>query len=235
MQSQVVQIPVLKQGVLEKSSWSTRILTIDVATATVTISRKNHPKNVLYHSMMLDLVQMWPHFAQSDLESCMQSMNAKMTLRLIGKVVPVPDFSSRRFHTSASMTAKGKTAATANAASATAASTPSQPSSTISARASAAALLDTAAAGNYRFTPCDKKKRPRSVDRGVPVEEVWMIRFTAYQAYELALVLIDAMRDASGKPKHLLVRTAEHDLEVIRKAWIQSGGTIGINAETALF
>jgi hypothetical protein len=61
----------------------------------VTFSRYNYPKSILYHTLQLDLVQMWPHFAQSDLEGRIQSISAKMTLRLIGTVVALPDFSNR--------------------------------------------------------------------------------------------------------------------------------------------
>lgn len=232
MDTRVVQIPVLKQGVWEKGNWSTRILTIDVATGTATVSRHKHPKNILYHSIQLDLVQMWPHFTQRDLEDYIRSINAKMTLRLIGKVVPVPDFSNRHLvnFRPAAAAPPATTAGTASAA-----GSPSQPTSKTSA-ASGAAVPSAeipSISTDYGFIAGDCTKKRRHVETTAVVSEAWMLRFTTYQSYELALMLIAAMKNEKGQPKQLLGNTADHDLDVIRQAWVREGGAAGINAETA--
>lgn len=217
MASQVVQIPVLKQGAWDKGSWSTRILTLDIATGTATISRRSHPKNILYHAMELELVQMWPHFAQRDLEDYINCMESKMTLRLIGKAVPVPDLSTRQVVTETALAAAG-------------AAGPHVPESSHS---SAAAGSKTSRSGDYRVIAGDGSKQQRSVDAKRRSDEVWMIRFTTYQSYELALVMVSAMRGANGQPGHLLSTQAERDLRVIHSAWMRCGGAAGLNAETA--
>lgn len=229
MDTRVVQIPVLKQGVWEKGNWSTRILTIDVATGTATISRHKHPKNILYHSIQIELVQMWPRFGQECTEDYIRSIKAKMTLRVIGKVVPVPSFTNRQLVDGTP--AAGETGA---AAAAGVASQPLSKTSTRSGAAVPSADLSTAST-DYGFIAGDGTKRRRPVDAAVPVSEVWMLRFTTFQSYELALMLIAAMRNERGQYKQLLGNSAEHDLDVIRKAWVRDGGAKGINAETATF
>lgn len=226
MASQVVQIAVLKQGVWDKGSWSTRILTLDVATATATVSRKHHPKNLLYHSLQLDMVQMWPHFTQRDIEDYINSIEAKMTLRLIGKVVPVPNLSSRQVLTAA---ASAEAAAAADSVTSSTRSAGSAAPTATATRTPSKSL----SSKDYGVIACNGAKKQRPVDAASGAPEVWMIRFTTYQSYELALVMMNAMRTESGQPRHLLANKAVQDLQVIRTAWLRRGGAAGLNAETA--
>ncbi|KPA74428.1 hypothetical protein ABB37_09123 [Leptomonas pyrrhocoris] len=225
MNSRVVQIPVRKQGAWEKGHWSTRILTIDVASGTLTISRCHHPKNILYHSIQLESVQMWPHFVQRDLEEYINSIQAKMTVRFVGTVVPVPDFSRREAVTC------GRAAVTATAGVAEA-----QPPSRDSTPPSVTLLSDpSSTASDFLFIAGDGTKKPRTVEKVLGrASEVWMIRFTTFQSYVLALRLVYAMKNAEGQRKQLLGSTAEHDLEVIQQEWTNAGGASGIHAEMRL-
>ncbi|KPI88070.1 hypothetical protein ABL78_2846 [Leptomonas seymouri] len=218
MDSRVVQIPVRKQGAWERGNWSTRVLTVDVATATLTVSRRHHPNNVLYHSMQLDAVQMWPHFKQRNLTDSIHSIQAMMTLRLIGRVVPVPEFSSRRGLTPASV----ETAQSA------------LPSETSKVPTAALGIYPSSLVSRYAFTAGNRSKEPRLLGTWFGSKEVWMIRFTAYQSYELFLELVRAMSHEKVHRAPLLGSAAEHDLDVIRTAWVKNGGASGINTEIAL-
>lgn len=87
-----VQLDCLEQGSLDSTNWSTRTLTIDTHTATLTISRCNHPANMFYHTLKLSTVQLWPHFCADATHDDFNSIEAKRTLCIFGTTAAVPDF-----------------------------------------------------------------------------------------------------------------------------------------------
>ncbi|KAK7201510.1 hypothetical protein NESM_000214800 [Novymonas esmeraldas] len=75
---------VRKQGRLNYSSWSTRVLTLDIATGVVKLSRKGHPESTDHHAMYVTSTQMWPHYNRMYVEEGFDSLPAKLTIRLRG-------------------------------------------------------------------------------------------------------------------------------------------------------
>jgi hypothetical protein len=237
MYSQRAQVPVLKQGRIETGSWSTRVLTIDVASGTVTISRHNHPNNVLYHSLHVSQVLMWPHFGQKSLEDPINSLNAKMTLRIVGKVVPVPQFSAEVTTTIAEENAVQLLCNTTVTAS-TATVTPEETHATPSTGSSAPPNTSNSTSVKspyFTFTVSDSAKKSRSTPEGAHGEknEAWMIRFTTFKSYELTLALLQTMSNAGVTRKQLFGPQLLEDFMKVKKAWGQYRGIEGLDTEGA--
>jgi hypothetical protein len=207
MQQPRVQIPVLKQGTLKKAQWSTRVLTIDVATATVTVSRHNHPNNVLYHSLRVNYMQMWPRFPQSLIACDFTLLEAKLTLHVVGEHVAVPSFAaSANTQTTAAVTGKGADSSAG----------PSSPAPS----ASSATTPDTAASPYSAFTWSDSAKRSRSLTSSMNwLADAWLIQFTSFDSYEMAVRLLLQMRNKESVRLRELCPYVEGDLKTIRKAW----------------
>ncbi|KPA74430.1 hypothetical protein ABB37_09124 [Leptomonas pyrrhocoris] len=233
MLSQRAQIPVLKQGRVEKGNWSTRILTIDIATATVTISRNDHPNNVLYHSLKVTKVQLWPRFGQECIESAITSLKAKMTLRIAGKVVPVPEFSQEvttvTEDTMGHLTDESEVTATRSAES----ESPVQQSLPSPSQHSAGG---TSPVNNspFAFSAGDCTKKSRALSEFAEGEaDAWMIRFTTFKSYELALVLLQRMSRSTVVGKPLFGPHVVEDFVAVRAAWAQRKTIAGLDTEAA--
>jgi hypothetical protein len=90
--SRTVQMDCLKQSTNNNDSWSTRVLTLDRQTNTLTVSRHRHPSDVFYHSLRPSAVQTWPHFSLETINDDFYSTEAKLTLCILGNVAAVPNF-----------------------------------------------------------------------------------------------------------------------------------------------
>ncbi|KAG5495986.1 hypothetical protein JIQ42_02870 [Leishmania sp. Namibia] len=209
-----VQFSVLKRGSLESGSWTQRVLTIDTASDTVTISRKHHPEHVLYHSLEVVHVQMWPRYKASEMAGHFNSLKAKMTLRIFGRQVPVPK-----------MAVEEVTAAEV----AEMIRVPSVPSG-ISLDASLNIERPPAAVATL-----SQKLKQRSSAVAVSISDdlcdSWMIRFTSIDSYELAVLLLRNMRNKEGKRKRLFGDHVLSDLECVKKSWdVENRGLKSINS-----
>ncbi|KPI88072.1 hypothetical protein ABL78_2848 [Leptomonas seymouri] len=195
------QFAVRKRGSVARGSWSTRVLTLDTESGTVTISRRNHPDNVLYHSLKVLAVQMWPHFKPGGVGDHYESLETQMTLRIVGTEVPVPCFSF---------------------SDATAANTPSLATLVTDGPAT---LVDTT---QFAFIQGDTKRKSRPL-RGDMVDgpyEMWMIRFTSIESYETAVALLQRLRNYDGSVKRVLGDHVAEDLVAVKRAW---AGRVAVN------
>ncbi|KAK7201507.1 hypothetical protein NESM_000214500 [Novymonas esmeraldas] len=210
--SKAIQFVVLKQGSIESGNWTQRVLTIDTKSNTVTISRKQHPSDVLYHSLEVVRVQTWPRYKASDMAGQFNSLKAKMTLRIFGKQVPVP---------------KVNVEVVTAAEVAEILRVPSVPSG-ISLDASLNIERPPAASA---VIPSKVKKAPAAsaADTSDDLCDSWMIRFTSIDSYELAVMLLRNMRNKDGKRKRLFGDHVATDVECIKKAWaddVQNSKTV---------
>lgn len=196
--SRRAQFAVRKQGTVASGSWSTRTLTIDTDTCTVTVSRHNHPNNVLYHSLEVKVVQMWPRFRPDMLDDDYQSLKAKMTLRIVGKEVPVPYFSA-------------DDAAVVNTSSL---STPSR-----SAGGNPDSVLSNSADFAFIAGDTSKKSRPLQIQDGDELYEVWMLRFTSIESYEAAVTLLGCLKNPDGSTKKVYGDHVAVDMTAVKSAW----------------
>lgn len=87
-----VQIQVQKQGSIDETHWSERTLTIDVPTETATISRREHPDDTYHHSMRVLGIQKWADMKATNSGHGHDSLEAKMTLHLMGVKVPARNY-----------------------------------------------------------------------------------------------------------------------------------------------
>ncbi|KPA74434.1 hypothetical protein ABB37_09126 [Leptomonas pyrrhocoris] len=210
------QFAVRKRGTSAPGRWSTRILTIDTETATVTISRHNHPSNVLYHSLKVKVAQMWPRFKPTELDDDYESLDAKMTLRIIGAEVLVPIFIEDDD----------------DVASGT-------PSSSQPTTKKAAAPHGDGAVPNiekFAFTAGDssKKSRPLRGDAIDGLYEVWLIRFTSIESYEAAVALLQRLRSEDGGVRNVCGDHVAGDLAAVRRALAVRFATNAAVAKQAL-
>ncbi|KAG5471467.1 hypothetical protein LSCM1_01556 [Leishmania martiniquensis] len=200
-----VQFSVLKQGSLESGSWTQRVLTIDTASDTVTISRKHHPEHVLYHSLEVVHVQMWPRYKASEMAGHFNSLKAKMTLRIFGKQVPVPKMAVEEV-TAAEVAEMIRVPAVPSGISLDASLNIERPPAAVATPSLKVKQHSSAAAASTSDDLCDS----------------WMIRFTSIDSYELAVLLLRNMRNSEGKRKRLFGDHVMSDLECIKKAWAEA-------------
>ena len=196
---QRAQFAVRKQGTMFNGRWSTRTLTVDTATATATISRHNHPNNVLYHSIRVRYVQMWPRFDADAIDDDYNSLKAMMTMRIFGTEVPVPLFSFND-------------AAVANAS--------LSPTSSAAARTTSSETASTLSA-DYAFIAGDPKKKSRPLLTSMEdnLYEVWVIRFTTIESYEAAVQLLGSLRNYDGTLLKTFGMHMAEDLAAVKCAW----------------
>lgn len=172
-----VQMECLKQSTHSADSWSTRVLTLDTATATLTISRHHHPDNVFYHSLTPSAVQTWPHFSRELVNDDFYSKEARLTLCVLGTVAAVPDFREEEV----ALLAIPMPPATAVSTEVTeTAFPPPDYTPAMAAPHTAVGVTDTAAAtamGKMR------KEKPGTFD-------AWVLRFTTKAAYVVALQVV---------------------------------------------
>ncbi|KPA74433.1 hypothetical protein ABB37_09125 [Leptomonas pyrrhocoris] len=215
-----VQIPVLKQGAIKNGAWSTRVLTIDVATATVTISRHNHPNNILYHSLRVERIQMWPRFAQSSITENFNSLEAQLTLRMMGEVVAVPKFSGEA---STAMEGGGDA--------------PQQMPSSLSSPATSALISPNTAAAPAGFSVTNsgsaKQSRPLTSSMNW-MSDAWFIQFTTFESLELAVRLLLRMRNKESVEVRQFCPYAEEDLKRIKTAWMKQRSVVDVSVGGAI-
>ncbi|KPA74435.1 hypothetical protein ABB37_09127 [Leptomonas pyrrhocoris] len=169
-----IQVSCEKQGRDDTGSWSTRILTLDKPTGTVTISRHHHPNNVLYHSVRVSAVEQWPHFPQSTIGEDFNSLQAKRTLYLLGVEVPVPRFSLiYEVEEKASQPLSPAPRAGDGASDASSAAAPAAP------------------AMPYAFTAGNPHKKSRPVETGG--YDSWVVRFTTQGSYDAVVAMLHRM------------------------------------------
>lgn len=193
-----LQVPVQKRNTKWPSEWSTRVLTIDVFTGTVTISRHNHPENVLYHSIEVECAQMWPCFNPRTIRNDYRSLEAMMTIRLLGREVPVPLF-----------VLDGTVMVEASSFS----STP--------ARRTASAGDTPRTPRDFSFTSGDPTMRNRPLRRDAVDGdcEAWMLRFTSLESYEAALKILETLQYPDGTLRRVFGARGIQDLTLVRQAW----------------
>lgn len=213
------QFAVRKQGSIASGNWSTRTLTIDTDTATATVSRRNHPNNLLYHSLEVKVVQMWPRYLPETLDDDYTGLQAKMTLRIVGKEVPVPLFTADDEAVVNTSTLSWSAAAAAHAAGAGSRSASGYPSCETS-------LIKSPVTSDFAFTAGDsrKKSRPLRQDSDSELYEVWMVRFTAIEAYEAAVTLFGCLRNSDGSPRKVYGDHFAVDLATVKQAWAEYHG-----------
>ncbi|KAG5497693.1 hypothetical protein JKF63_03959 [Porcisia hertigi] len=202
--SKAVLFSVLKQGSLDRGSWTQRVLTIDTQSNTVTISRKGHPDYVLYHSIEVMHVQMWPRYRASEMAGRFNSLNAKLTLRVFGKPVSVPEISVGEV-TAAAVAEMIRAPNVARSISVEASLNVGRPP------------------GATVSQP--QKRKPRSLVAASKTSDdlldSWLVRFTSMESYELAVLLLCNMRNKVGKRKRLFGDHVLDDLEYVRRAWVE--------------
>lgn len=178
-----VQITCEKQGRNDTGSWSTRVLTIDVATATLTVSRHHHPNNLLYHSIQLRDVQQWPHFPHSVIDDDYNSLHAKRTLVVLGIEVPVPSFSCEELEAGGPHEDHAAHTPLPNAH-------------------GTDAVSDTSASSGspYAFMTGDSSKHSRPIESGG--YDSWAVRFTTQEAYDTAVAVLRRMHGVHFNRTH---------------------------------
>lgn len=199
------QIAVRKQGLYERGRWSTRILTIDVNAGTVTISRKGKPQEVLYRSLHVQRVEMWPHYSPYAIESSYDSLKAKMVLCITGTEVSLTN------HSSSVSTFLRSNIGSLISASITADNTAwsEKPSKHLG-------LKDVFSKKNPILSPA-----PSSAGATDNPTITWLIHFTSIESYELAVMLFMRFKDEGGSRRKVLWNNVAVDLECVKEAWIK--------------
>lgn len=213
-----VQIPVRKQGTVKKAQWSTRILTIDAATATVTISRHKHPNNIFYHTLRVEYVQMWPRFGQSLVAEDFYQLETKLTLRIAGENVAVPNLSDG----AARMTQERAAAECTPTTTTTAAGKQQEQSANSSPSPSFTTTPNTSAdSSTFCVTASDSAKVSRPLSSSMNwITDSWMIQFTTFESYELAVRMLLRMRSTDHIEVGSLCPHAKEDLQAIKVAYL---------------
>ncbi|CBZ29301.1 hypothetical protein, unknown function [Leishmania mexicana MHOM/GT/2001/U1103] len=213
------QIAVRKQGLYERGRWSTRILTIDVNAGTVTISRKGKPQEVLYRSLHVQRVEMWPHYSPYAIECNYDSLKAKMVLCITGTEVSLTN------HSSPVGTFLRSNIGSLISASITADNTAwsEKPSKRLG-------LKDVFSKKHPMLSPA-----PSSAGATDSPTITWLIQFTSIESYELAVMLFMRFKDEGGSRRKVLWNNVAADLECVKEAWIKHAAHFktATDAETA--
>lgn len=192
--SQQAQIFVLKQGSMQKDHWSTRILTIDTETATATVSQKNHPSKVHYHTLRVNDVRKFPHVDLAHTKVDPNSADAKWTLCLLGNKAPVPDLNNEHVEAVA----------------------PYQKSND----AAAGEKQSSDSSDSNSNSNKHAKKSPKAHKKsGGEVFDHWLIRCTSQDTYDLAVKLLEQITHAKDKVPadrpHDASNPADKDLAIV--------------------
>lgn len=178
-----IQLPCRKQGIFEQGNWSARILTIDAATGTIAISRKNRPSNVYHHALEVKRVQMWPHFSKIHIVGNFNSVyKSQLALRIVGVEIPA----SRMRHGEESNAA----AIVQQHRSAFAAAAPGGEDQS-SSDADELPASPTARDAENVASPTSKTTKGRQV--------YWMIRFETMVNYEATVLALMSMKRPDGQ------------------------------------
>lgn len=90
------QVIVRKQGRLQYSNWSSRVLTLDPVAGVLLLSKKGSPEKVDYHAMQPTHIEFWPHYDKKYVEEDFDSLPAKMTVRLAGCAYPATPLGNKK-------------------------------------------------------------------------------------------------------------------------------------------
>jgi hypothetical protein len=190
------QIFVLKQGSKQKDSWSSRILTIDTATATATVSRRNQPSKVLHHTIRVNEIRKFPNVDLVHTKVNPNSIEAKWTLCLLGYKAPVPKLETARRVQKVDAHHNRKHDGAAE----------DKPSSESSDSVSNSDK-------HAKKSPVSKRKG------GAEVLDHWLIQCTSQDTYDLAVKLLEEITHAKDKVEvnsaHDASNPAEKDLAII--------------------
>lgn len=198
------QIAVRKQGMYERGRWSTRILTIDVDAGTVTISRKSKPQDVLYRSLHVQKVEMWPHYSPFAIESSYDSLKAKMVLCITGAEVSLTNHGSSVGNFLRSNIGPLISASIAAENSAWSA----KPSKHVG-------LKEVFSKRNPVFATMPSNSA--ATDRSTIT---WLIHFTSIESYELAVMLFMRFKNEGGSRRKVFSNNVAADLARVKEAWI---------------
>lgn len=168
-----VQIECVKQSTHNVDSWSARVVTLDTATSTLTVSRHRRPSDVFYHSLQPSIVQTWPHFSNELVSDDFYSREAKLTLCVLGTVAAVPEFREDEV----ALLAIPVPPASAEILEAAGTAYPPSEYTSITAAAAASATTNTLAAGKTRREKAGKF-------------DAWVLRFPTKAAYTVALQVL---------------------------------------------
>lgn len=199
------QIVVRKQGMYERGRWSTRILTIDVDAGTATISRKSKPQDVLYRSLHVQKVEMWPHYSPYAIESSYDSLKAKMVLCITG--------------TEVSLTNHGSSVGSflrSNIGPLISASVVAENASWSAKPSKHVRLKGIFAKRNPMFATMASNSA--ATDRSTLT---WLIHCTSIESYELAVMLFMRFKNEGGARRKVFSNNVVADLACVKRAWIK--------------
>ncbi|GET91250.1 hypothetical protein, unknown function [Leishmania tarentolae] len=194
------QMVVRKQGIYERGRWSTRILTIDVDAGTVTISRKRMPQDVLYRTLRIQNVTLWPHYSPHAVQNSYGSLKAKMVMCVTGTEVPLPNHGS----------SVGKFVR-----------------SNIESFISASITAENSAWSPNHAKQVERKDAvsknpllPRVSPNSSPESSTitWLIQFTSIESYELAVMLFMRFKNEDGSRRRVFSGNVTADLACVKEA-----------------
>lgn len=179
-----VQLACRKQGIFEQGNWSARILTIDAATGTIAISRKNRPSVVFHHALEVKRVQMWPHFSKEHIVGNFNSLyKSQLALRIVGVEIAASRMRRGEETNAAAIVQQHRSAFAAAAP-----RVGDDPSSSDAEELPASPTRDTEALAS----PTSKLAKGRKV--------YWMIRFETLVNFEAAVLALLSMKRPDGQP-----------------------------------
>lgn len=174
--SQQTQIFIMKQGSIQKDNWSSRILTLDTETATATVSRRNNPEKVLHHTLRINDIIKFPQVDLTQTKIDRNSIEAKWTLCLLGNKAPAPPLPVEEVRIVDPYSNDINEGPAGERHSSDSSDTPT-PSPTKEA----------------------KKTSARSGKGEGKAAQRWLIRCTSQDTYDLAVKLLEHMKDANSK------------------------------------
>ncbi|CAC9520838.1 hypothetical protein conserved [Leishmania donovani] len=198
------QIAVRKQGTYERGRWSTRILTIDVDAGMVTISRKSKPQDVLYRSLHVQKVEMWPRYSPYAIEGSYDSLKAKMVLCITGTEVTLTNHGSSVGNFLRS-----------NIGSLISASIAAENSAWSAKPSKRVGLKEVFSKRNPMFATIPSNSA--ATDSSTIT---WLIQFTSIESYELAVMLFMRFKNEGGSRRKVFSNNVAADLACVKEAWV---------------
>ncbi|KAG5471466.1 hypothetical protein LSCM1_01555 [Leishmania martiniquensis] len=209
------QVVVQKRGTYERGRWSTRILTIDPSTCMVTISRKNKPQDVSHRSLLVEKVEMWPHYSCNLIENKFSSLKAKLVLCITGKEVPLTNRTPVRSMMRSSIQAL------------VAASVAAEDSITGTSSTKRLTVKDIFSRNNPVFHTSSSS----SSNENTAVS--WVVTFPSIDSFELAVMLFLRCKNQDGSKRKVFTTNATEGLMKVKKEWesqLEGVNTVHITA-----
>lgn len=186
--SQQAQIFVEKQGSMQKGNWTSRILTLDTASGTATVSCKNRPSKVLHHTLRISDIRKFPHVDLAGSKINPDSAEAKWTICVLGCKAPIPDLSAEHAEAVDPFTGDND-------------SNNAQRDKQSSASSDSTPAADAPVKKGHAGVSASDKKA---------VSEHWLIRCTSQDTYDLAVRLLQRMLHANGKAEADVPRSSSN-------------------------